>query len=543
MFLIRPSNLSVLSRDGMRARVNALMNVLKGFPAIELLCLNSRESFETNKRYLLERIDEEEVVQIRELLSKDLDHLNQIQIQTASAREFLILIRLRNIKQKEIYPYLGRMERLIREQGFKVKRANMEDIKRILAVYFAQDVTSEHYDNFDGERFLFVGNQSDYKAPSKIEEAEVLKTFLDLIAPSVVKFETDHYICGNTWRCVWAVRNYAAATEDHALLQHLGEQAGVTLHIYTRRVPEGEVQRIFQDADKATRFTSASTDINAAVAAESDREDAVEILRSSHRNREPFYHTAVYIELLTDDEDKFLELRDSVKAELARSKINVDYLNLHQREGFLCVMPSGFNILGEQFERMLPASSVANLFPFSYSGKTDEHGFYVGYDKYGSSIIVDLEQRDEDKTNANTLILGNSGQGKSYFLKQLVCNILESGKNVICLDVEGEYRSLTEKLGGYYIDLSTGEYLINVLQPSIWNVNGQEDESNDYEPMAFRSKTQLSQHISFLRDFFCSYKKFEGEEIDTIELMLAKLYQRHNITDTSNFSALQPADC
>ena len=60
LFLIQPTNVSVLSREGLKARINALMYVLKGFAEVELLCLNSRESFENNKRYLTERMAEEE---------------------------------------------------------------------------------------------------------------------------------------------------------------------------------------------------------------------------------------------------------------------------------------------------------------------------------------------------------------------------------------------------------------------------------------------------------------------------------------------------
>ena len=81
---------------------------------------------------------------------------------------------------------------------------------------------------------------------------------------------------------------------------------------------------------------------------------------------------------------------------------------------------------GTEYERVLPASSVANLFPFNYSGKTDRKGFYIGKDKYGSNIVVDFDQRDEDKTSANVLILGNSGQGKSYLMKLLLLNFLGS---------------------------------------------------------------------------------------------------------------------
>lgn len=104
------------------------------------------------------------------------------------------------------------------------------------------------------------------------------------------------------------------------------------------------------------------------------------------------------------------------------------------------MMPSGRNVFRDQFERVLPASSVANLYPFNYSGKTDPRGFYVGRDKFGSNILVDFNQRADDKTNGSILILGNSGQGKSYLLKLILCNLREAGLNVICLDPEMEVR-------------------------------------------------------------------------------------------------------
>jgi hypothetical protein len=119
-------------------------------------------------------------------------------------------------------------------------------------------------------------------------------------------------------------------------------------------------------------------------------------------------------------------------------KLNVNRLTLRRQQGFLCVMPSGRNVFGTQFERVLPAGSVANLHPFNYSGKTDPGGFYIGRDKFGSNIIVDFERRDDDKTNGSILILGNSDRGKSYLLKLCLCNIPESGKSVLCLDPEHE---------------------------------------------------------------------------------------------------------
>jgi type IV secretory pathway VirB4 component len=213
---------------------------------------------------------------------------------------------------------------------------------------------------------------------------------------------------------------------------------------------------------------------------------------------------------------------------------------LRQQQGFISVMPSGWNVFGDQFERVLPASSVANLYPFNYSGKTDPRGFFLGRDKFGSNIIADFNRRDEDKTNASILILGNSGQGKSYLLKLILCNLRESGMHVICLDAEMELEELTNNLGGCFIDLMGGEFIINVLEPKTWDETG--DPKDTDAPQAFRQASKLSQHISFLRDFFRSYKEFTDQQIDTIEIMLGRLYGKWGITDHSNFDRLKPAD-
>jgi len=365
------------------------------------------------------------------------------------------------------------------------------------------------------------------------------KNFLDMIAPSVIKFFTDYFICGNTFRCVWALREYPTSTSEQAILRYLGEKDGVTLRIYTRPVAAAEEKRIIANAANKNRMQRSSTnDLQQTVAAESNLQDVVQLAADMHRNREPLLHTAVFLEMISDNLDNLRILQTEVQTELVRSKLNVDRLMLRQQHGFMSVMPSGRNMFREQFERVLPASSVANLYPFSFSGKTDENGFYLGRDKYGSNIIVDFDKRSNDKTNANALILGNSGQGKSYLLKLILTNLRESGKNIICLDPEMEYVDLTKNLGGCFIDLMSGEYIINVLEPKSWG----DETADDDAPRAFRSKTKLSQHISFLRDFFRSYKDFSDREIDTIELLLIKLYEKFNISDDTDWSKLKATD-
>ena len=374
------------------------------------------------------------------------------------------------------------------------------------------------------------------------EQAEEIRTkdFFDMILPGTIKFLSDHYILGDSYRCVWAIREYPPSTEEQAILSQLADRSGVTLRIYHRLVESMEQRKIIQNATRRNKLKSGGTDVNETIEAEGNLQDVVELLANLRKNREPLLHCSVFIELKARNMDALKELQSEIAMELTRSKISVDRLTLRQKEGFLSVLPVGANQFGAQYERVLPASSVANLYPFNFSGKTDPKGIYIGRDKFGTNILVDFDRRAEDKTTSNILILGNSGQGKSYLLKLILTNLRESGKLVIVLDAEAEYEDLTESLGGCYIDFLSGEYTINPLEPKAWN-----DSTDDVDPdapAAFKKVTRLSQHIAFLKDFFRSYKDFTDVQIDTLEILLAKLYARFGITDSTDYGKLKPAD-
>ena len=368
------------------------------------------------------------------------------------------------------------------------------------------------------------------------------KDFLDLIAPGAVLFNTDHSVFGNTYRTVMMLRGYPPTTEEQALLRQLGELEGVTVHLAVRKVTAAEEEAILHAATNKSRMERSNiNNMKQSVTAEAKLQDVAALIANLRREQEPLLHCSGFIELTAGSQEQLNSLRSQVNALLIRSKLTVDPLLLRQREGFLSSNPAGHNAFGSFAERVLPASSVANLYPMSYSGKTDPGGFYLGKEKFGSNIIVDLDRRAEDKTTASALILGNSGQGKSYLLKLLLCSILEAGKSAICLDPEHELIDLCSHLGGCFIDLMSGQYRINPLEPKVWDVGGEGEPEPD-TPLAFRQKTRLSQHISFLKDFFRSYKDFADQHIDTIELMLERLYRSFGLNDHTDFSTLTPTD-
>lgn len=383
---------------------------------------------------------------------------------------------------------------------------------------------------------------NEYPKPFSREKSErqELKDFFDCVLPGTVKFLSDHYLVGDSYRCVWSVREYPPTTDEQGLFSRLADKNGVTLRIYHRLVEATEQRKIIQNATRKNKMKSLGSDVTDSIEAAGNLQDVVELLAGIRKSRECLLHVSVFIELKAKDLETLKNLQSEVQMELARSKISVDRLTLRQKEGFLSVLPWGANLFGTQYERVLPASSAANFYPFGFSGKTDPHGLYVGRDKFGTNILVDLDKRSEDKTTSNVLILGNSGQGKSYLLKLLLCNIRESGKKVICLDPEQEYAELCENLGGCYIDFLSCEYKINPLEPKAWTDAPEEPDAAC--PEAFKKVTRLSQHIAFLKDFFRAYKDFDDVQADTIEILLTKLYARFGITDTTDYTKLNPTD-
>ena len=157
-FSIEPTNLSVHSPESVSSRIYALMIVLKGMAEIEMLALNSKESFEDNKRHYRQLREQEQLPVISKLLELDTVGLDRLQVQMATAREFFVIVRLRREKDSDVQPFLSRIQKNLEDQGFKTRLASAEERKRMLGVYLEQNATTEKYEDFDGERWIILND-------------------------------------------------------------------------------------------------------------------------------------------------------------------------------------------------------------------------------------------------------------------------------------------------------------------------------------------------------------------------------------------------
>lgn len=153
-YIVRPSNLGVLPANAIYARIEALKNVLSTQANIELLALNSRESFTQNRAFYHDRLQQETNPEIRRLLEQDRQHLDEMQVEMKLAREFYLVVRLKDEKRETVYSLLSTIEESLHKSGLPVRRAEREDLKRILALYFEENTTSERMEDYDGQRFL-----------------------------------------------------------------------------------------------------------------------------------------------------------------------------------------------------------------------------------------------------------------------------------------------------------------------------------------------------------------------------------------------------
>ena len=153
-YLVSPTNISVLSHTNIEIKIRHLMMVLSAIPYIEITCTDSSECFDDNKSYLQERLSEEHNPKVKKIIKKDIDFLDHIQMEMATARQFLFIARLKNTKDKQTFDTANRIEKVISEQGFEVRRMQKADIKRFLALYFEASMNGEQLPDTDGEQFF-----------------------------------------------------------------------------------------------------------------------------------------------------------------------------------------------------------------------------------------------------------------------------------------------------------------------------------------------------------------------------------------------------
>ena len=142
-FRVEPSNLSVLSETSIRTKIINLAKLAKVMGGIQMYALDDRENYSANRKFIRDRIDEETIPEIRQILEKEEKYIKTIEADSSSAR---IVPQL----ETKIMNELNHFKQLASQSQLSVQQLNKEDIKKLLAVYFKHDTTSDTFPDIDG---------------------------------------------------------------------------------------------------------------------------------------------------------------------------------------------------------------------------------------------------------------------------------------------------------------------------------------------------------------------------------------------------------
>ena len=162
VFLVQPTNISVLSHANVEIKIRHLLMVFSAHPGLEISCLDSCQRFDDNKRFIKQRLREEENPAVRKVLEQEGGYLESKQIEMSTARQFLFVLRFtKGEKPEQVFQAINLTEKTISEQGFEVRRMDREDLKRVLGLYFGTSMTGEAVEDVDGAKNFDLNRRPD----------------------------------------------------------------------------------------------------------------------------------------------------------------------------------------------------------------------------------------------------------------------------------------------------------------------------------------------------------------------------------------------
>jgi len=282
----------------------------------------------------------------------------------------------------------------------------------------------------------------------------------DMIAPSFIEVDFNHLKIDDKFyrtlyvtaypRYVSANWLYSLITFDHPLYISMfiyPTESKTVLDELKRKI--GEMEASIESEIKAGKVVDPTTQVAL--------DDALSLQAELAKGSERFFQFGLYITIPADSKEELDNLTKEVDSSLSSILIIAKQATLEQEEGFKSTVPMFVDKVAVW--RNMDTTSLSMTFPFSTAALTRNEGILYGMNQHDGSLIIFDRFTLE---NANSVILGKSGGGKSFFVKMEAFRLLMMGIDVIILDPENEYEKLTQSMGGEFVVFSTtSQYKIN----------------------------------------------------------------------------------
>jgi len=376
-----------------------------------------------------------------------------------------------------------------------------------------------------------------YSYSRSFDEREVEKinreNLIDWIKPKEIEFKSNKYVIDGTEASVMCVADYPLRVKnawganlfnipDTKVVMHFKPVAkDVAIKRIDKCIGEMETKEIM--SEKASETNSAET----------HRESMHVLLDSLQTENENLFD--VTLSVTAYNYAKKNNYKKEVRRAMLIGNFKPSMLYGLQIEGFKSANVSNVSTL-KTYERGINSSSAAAVFPFVRTFVLDNGGILLGENKTNKyPFIFNLWKRGNLYQNSNGMIIGKSGSGKSFFLKNFILNEWADGTRVIVLDPEAEYLALTRNLQGNIIDVGNAkEGRINPFH--IYKILT--EDGIPAEPAV-----TFNTHLKTLESFFKIV--FVGASSDVIELinnLTVETYARKGITENTDCTSLKAED-
>jgi Domain of unknown function DUF87. len=273
-------------------------------------------------------------------------------------------------------------------------------------------------------------------------------------------------------------------------------------------------------------------------------EDAEKMMIQIDQNGEMIGNTTITVMAMANERERFDKLCKKVASAFLIEKCKLRSLPYLQKEGFRNLFPaySYEKDINKMLRSVIPLSSVIGGFPFASSGFNDNRGYHLGSDSTGGLIILDLWKRGDDRSNSNMVLMGMSGSGKSTILKDIIMMEYALGTRIIIIDPEREYKYLTQRLNGDWINAGgDGKGRINPLQILPIQVDLY-DEKLD-ENLDEGDLGAMALHLKTLDVFFSLYfKDMSDIQKALLKSTVIELYNQFKIFWETDIRSFAPED-
>lgn len=295
----------------------------------------------------------------------------------------------------------------------------------------------------------------------------------DIVAPSYIEVDFNHIkVDEKYYRTLFVVGYprfvssnwlYSLITFDHPLY--------IAMFIYPNESKEilsdlkrkiAEMQATIETDYKAGKVVDPSVQVAL--------EDALNLQSELAQGAERFFQFGLYITIPADSLEELNQISKEVDSTLSSLLLVAKQATLEMEEGFKSTLPMFYDRLAVW--RNMDTTSLAMTFPFSTASLTANEGILYGINQHDGSLVIFDRFTLE---NSNSVVLGKSGGGKSFFVKLEALRLLMMDTDVIIIDPENEYQKIAEAVGGEFISFSmSSQYKINPF--ALNSVSGEIDE-------------------------------------------------------------------